>query len=222
MVEKRRDDGRRRVRLPPARRRWPLAVLLLLVLAAGGAVLLRVSRNYPLETFIIAAVLAIAGIGVILYIGELTIVGWVVDFLSEIGMPKIRARPVPLECEHVGEIVVVKLRQNIATIGQCQSVERQLKSLIDEHYCDFVLDFRYAGNIATSFRGVMLHFMKAARREAEKLGKPHRPVAVPRGEVFRVFDDREHALEVMSEHDGHGWVVLCSVPVGVRAVSDLM
>jgi hypothetical protein len=67
----------------------------------------------------------------------------------------------------------------------------------------------------------MVHFMKAARREAGKLGKPYRPVALPHGPVFRVFDDRECAVEEMSKHDGHGWVVLCSVPDGIRAVSDL-
>jgi hypothetical protein len=209
-------------RLPSRRRRWLPAAALLLVLAAIGAALLGVSRRFPLETLIIAAILAIAGIGIILYVWELAVVGWVVDFLSEIGMPKIRARAVPLECEQVGEIIVVNLRDNIATPGQCQAVQRQLKHLISEHYCDFVLDFRRAGNISTGFRGVMLQFMKAARSEAERLGKPVQPVALPRGEVFRVFDDRERAIEEMSRHDGHGWVVLCCVPVGIRAVSGPM
>ena len=59
--------------------------------------------------------IAIAGIGIILYIGELFIIGWVVDFLSELGMPKFLAKPVPLEFEQVGEIIVIKLRDNIAT-----------------------------------------------------------------------------------------------------------
>jgi hypothetical protein len=93
--------------------------------------------------------------------------------------------------------------------------------LIDEHHCNFVLDFLYAEKISISFRGVMVHLMKAARREAGELGKPYRPVALPHGAVFRVFNDRERAVEEMSKHDGHGWVVLCSVPVGIRAVSDL-
>jgi hypothetical protein len=181
-----------------------------------------------LNALLIAVVFAIAGIALLLYIGELVILGWVVDvlgkiedFLSEIGMPKIQARPDPLDYEQVGEIIVVTLRKNIATIGQCQSVQKQLKSLIDEHHCDFVLDFYYADRISKAFRGVMVHLMKAARREAARLGKPYRPVAAARGKVFRVFVDRQHAVEEMSKHDGHGWVVLCGVPVGVRAISDL-
>jgi hypothetical protein len=196
-------------------------VFFLFVLATICAVLISVSSSFPLETLIIAAVLTLAGIGVILYFWELVILGWVVDFLSEIGGPRIHARPVPLECEQVGEIIVVKLRDNIATVWQCQSVQKQLKRLIDEHHCDFVLDFFHSGNISTSFRAVMVHIMKAARREAERLGRPYRPVALPRGEVFRVFDDRQRAVKEMSKHDGHGWVVLCSVPAGIRAVSEL-
>jgi hypothetical protein len=194
----------------------------LFVLTTICAVLLSVFsvfKRFPLETLIVAALIAIAAMGIVLYIGQLLILGWVTDFLSGIGMPKIRARPVPLEYEQLGEIIVVKLRDNIATAGQCQSVGKQLKHLIDEHHCDFVLDFLDAGNVSRSFRGVMVRCMKAARREAEKLGKPFRPVALPRGAVFRVFDDRQRAVEEMSRHEGHGWVVLCSVPVGIRAVS---
>jgi len=163
-------------------------------------------------------VIAIAGIGVVLYIGELVIIGWVVDFLSAIGMPKFQARAIPLEYEPVGEIIVVTLRDNVATAGQCQSVQNQLKHLIDEHRCDFVLDFFHAGRISKSFRGVMLHVMKAARREAERLGKLDQPVGLPGREEFSVFDDRQSAVEEMSRNGGHGWVVLCSVPVGTRAV----
>lgn len=136
-------------------------------------------------------------------------------------MPKFRAKPIPLEYEAVGEIVVVELHDNVGTAGQCQSVERQLKRLIDEQYCDFILDFSHAGNISRSFRGVMVRTMKAAHRKAEGLGKPHFPVALPCGAVFRVFDDRQRAVEEMSQHGGHGWVVLCGVPVGIRAVSEL-
>jgi len=180
-----------------------------------------ISRRYPLEILIIVGVFVACGIAVVLYVGELVIVGWVVDFLSELGVPKIQAMPGPLEYEQVGEIIVVKLRDNIATIGLCLAVQKQLKALIDEHYCDFVLDFLRAEKISKSFREVMVQFMKAARSEAGRLGKPYRPIALSRGEVFRVFDDRERAVEEMSKHDGHGWVVLCSVPVGVRAVSDL-
>jgi hypothetical protein len=196
-----------------------IAVSLLLALAIY-AVFLGAFRSFPLETLIMTTVLAIAAMGIVLYIGELTLIGWLVDFLSQIGMSKIQATPDPLDCEQVGEIIVVKLRDNIATVWQCQAVQKQLKRLVDQRHCDFVLDFFHVGRVSRSFRGVMLHLMKAARREAARLGKPYRPVALPRGEVFGAFADRRRAVEEMSRHQGHGWVVLCSVPVGIRAVSD--
>ena len=187
---------------------------------------IRIPRR--LNILLIAAVFIVTGIAVLLYVGQLVILGWIMDlltaleeFLSEIGMPKILVKPDPLEYEEVGEIIVVTLRYNIATIRQCQTVQKQLRYLIDEHHCDFVLDFSCADRISKTFRAVMFQFKKSARREAEKLGKPYRSVALPHGKVFRVFDDREHAVEKMSKHDGHGWVVLCSVPVGIRAISDL-
>jgi hypothetical protein len=213
------EDDRRGRRSPSGRRVWQFSLLFLLVLTTIWAVLLSVSKTFPLETFIMATVFAIAGIGIVLYIGELVVVGWIVDFLSEIGMSHFQAAPAPLECERAGEILVVTLRDNIATTRQCQAVQEQLQCLIDEHHCDFVLDFLYAGNIATSFRAVMVYLTKAARREADNLGKPYRPVALPRGESFPSFEDRQRAVEEMSRHGGHGWVVLCSVPVGIRAVS---
>lgn len=223
MMEKHRQAGRRGRRSSSGTPPFQFALSLLLMLAAICAVLLgvlSVFRRFPLETLIFATVIAIAVMGVVLYIWGLVIIGWVVDFLSDIGMPKFLARPVPLQYEQVGEIVVVTLRDNIATAGHCLSVEKQLKRLVDEQHCDFVLDFLYAGNVSTSFRGVMLRLMKAARREAEKLGKPYFPLALPQGELFRVFDDGQRAIEEMSKHAGHGWVVLCSVPVGIRAVSE--
>ncbi len=179
-------------------------------------------KRFPLETLIIAAMIAIAVIGVILYVGQLVMIGWIVDFLSGIGVPKFRAKPVPLEYDRAGEIIVVRLRDNVATAAQCLSVERQLKRLIEEQHCDFILDFLAAGNVSRSFRGVMLRSMKAARREAERLGKPYRPLDLPRGDLFAVFADRQRAVEAMSLHGGHGWIVLCCVPVGIRAVSELM
>ena len=196
-------------------------LVLLLFLLPICALLFSVSKRFPLETLIIAGVCGICGLALVLYIGELVVLGWIVDFLSQIGMPKIQARPIPLEYEQVGEIIVVTLRDNIATLLQCQAVQKQLKGLIDEQHCDFVLDFLYTEKISKSFRGVMVQLMKAARREAENLGKPYRPVTLPHGPTFRVFDDRQRAVEEMSKHDGHGWVVLCCVPVGIRAVSDL-
>ena len=218
MIEQHREFGRRGRRSPAVRRLWRFLVFVLFVLAIC-AVLLKVYRSFPLETLVIAGMFVVAGVGIVLYIGELVVLGWVVDFLSEIGMPEIRATPIPLEYEQVGEIVVVKLRDNVGTVRQCQSVQKQLKHLIDEQHCDVVLDFSRAGRVSRSFRGVMVYVMKAARRAAGKLGKPYRPVALPHGAVFKVFDDREGAVEKMSKHDGHGWVVLCSVPVGIRAVA---
>ena len=197
-----------------------ISVLSLVALTIGVA-LLSGFKSYPLETLIIVAVLAVCAIAVVLYLGELSIACWIVDFLSEIGMPKIQEKPVPLEYEQVGEIIVVNLHNNVSTVGQCLSVQKQLQCLIDEHHCNFVLDFLYAEKTSKSFRGVLVNLMKVARKEAEELGKPYRPVALPRGAVFKVFNDREHAVEEMSKYDGHGWVVLCSVPVGIRAVSDL-
>ena len=197
-----------------------LAVLILSLLVLTISILtLSVFRRFPLETLIAAGLLALTGLSIVLYIGELVVIGWVVDFLSGIGMPKIQARLVPLECEQVGKIIVVKLRDNVASVLQCQSVQKQLKHLIDDHHCDFVLDFSRAGKVSRSFRRAIVYVTKAARREAERLGKPYRPVAATQGAAFRVFDNKQRAVEEMSKHDGHGWVVLCCVPVGIRAVS---
>ncbi len=224
MIPRHPQYGRRGRRPPPGRRPWPYSLWVLLAMTTIGVALFgtfHIFRRFPLETLIFATVIAIAVAGVILYIGELYVIGWIVDFLSDLGMPKFKARAVPLDWEQVAELIVVNLRDNIANAAQCRTVEKQLKRLIDEHHCDFVLDFTYAGRISMNFRGVMLNLMKAARREAENLGKPDHPLELPRGDVFRVFDDRQHAIEEMSRHGGHGWVVLCCVPVGVRAVSEL-
>jgi hypothetical protein len=187
---------------------------------AVSPLLLTAVRRYPLEALIVVGILSVSALAVVFYVWELVIIGWVMDFLMTIGVPKIEAVPDPLEYEEVGEIIVVALRNNIATVLDCQLVQRQLQQLIDEGHCDFVLDFLHAGKISRHFRGVMVHVTKAARREAAKLGKPYRPVALPQGELFRVFEDRNRAVEAMSRHDGHGWVVLCCVPVGVWAVSE--
>lgn len=194
-----------------------LTVLILLILVATfGPLLFGVVRRFPLETLIIVGIVAVSASGVVLYIGELVVIGWAVDFLSEIGMPKLHTPPVPLEYQQIGEIVVVALH-DIGTVFQCQAVQKQLKHLMDEQHCDLVLDFQYAGRISHSFREVLLYLAKAARNEAAMLGKP--PVA--HRAVFRVFDEKIQAVEEMSKHEGHGWVVLCSVPVGIRAVAGL-
>ena len=108
-------------RSPSDSRVWQFLALFLFVLALG-AVLVSVAGRFPLETLIFGTVIAIAVIGVILYIWELTIIVWIVDFLSELGMPKFQARQVALEYEQVGEIIVVTLRENIATLRDCHSV----------------------------------------------------------------------------------------------------
>jgi len=210
---------RRRRRSHFVRRLWQFTVLILFLLALGAAIF-SASRHFPIETLIVGSIFVVAGLGLVLYIAELYVIGWVVDFLDGIGVPKFHARSVPLEYEQVGEIVIVTLRENIATAGQCQSVQQELKRRVDEHQCNFVLDFSYAGRISQNFRPVMVHLLKAARREAKKQGKPESLVALPRGDLFRVFDDRELALAEMARQGGDGWVVLCSVPVGTRAVTE--
>ncbi len=155
-----------------------------------------------------------------LYIGELVVLGWLVDVLDWIASSGIRARYAPLEFDQVGEVLIVKLGDHIVSDEHCQAVQRQFDRFVGEHYCDFILDFSAVGRLA-GFRGVMTHLAAAARSEAERLGKPFRPVPVPPGEIFRMFDDAAHALEEMGRHDGHGWVVLCCVPPGIRAASDI-
>jgi hypothetical protein len=218
-VEKHPQDGRRGSRLPSGRR-WALRLLSLLTLITVCEALVIVTRRFPFEALLAAVVLAVFFACMVLYIGELIVLGWIVDFLSELGMPKIQARPIPLQYERIGQIVVVTLRDNVSTVLQCQLVQQQLTGLIAEHHCDFVLDFSCVGRVSKSFRGVMIHFIKAARKEAGRLGKPYRSIAEPHGKLFTVFGDRQCAIEEMSQHDGHGWVVLCSVPAGVRAVSE--
>ena len=198
---------RRRRRSPFGGRVWRFAVLVLFLLASG-AVLLRAARHFPIETLIVGSVFVIALIGLVLYIAELYLIGWVVDFLDGLGVPKFHARSVPLEYEQVGEIIVVTLRDNIATVRDCGSVLKELKRLVDEHHCNFVLDFSYAGRISQNFRPVMVHLMKAARREAKRLGRPETIVAVPRGERFHVFEDRKKAVEEIERQGGNGWVAL--------------
>ena len=168
-----------------------VAVILVLLAVIAGPMLLRGLKSYPLEILIVVGILGVAVLAIVFYVWELVVIGWIMDFLMSIGVPKIRAVQVPLEFEQVGEIVVVKLCTNLASVLECESVQRQLQHLIDERHCDFILDFLQAGKISRRFRGVMIHVMKAARREAVKLGKPYRPVALPRGELFRVFSDRK-------------------------------
>lgn len=213
----RRGRGRRP---PSGGRPWQFSLFGLFVLTTICAVWLSVGQRFPLEALILSAIVVVSATCVVLYIGELVVVGWIVDFLSWVTAPIRHVKQSPLAYEQFGAITVVKLSDNIVTAVQCHTVDKQLKRLLDKHQCDFILDFSSVGKVSVHFREVMIRLTKAARREAEKLGKAYRPFALPPGDIFRVFADRATALEEMGNHDGHGWVVLCSVPVGVRAVPE--
>ena len=60
--------------------------------------------------------------------------------------------------------------------------------------------------------------MRKRAQGGGEAGKPDGPIDVPPGEIFQVFDDKRLAVERNVPAGGHGWVVLCSVPVGIRAV----
>jgi hypothetical protein len=216
------QDERRRVRLPPSRIPWQVGIAALFVLTPIFVVLLDVAKRFPLETLTAVAILAFAAVCIVLYVGELVVIGWIMDAAVFLTTPRTRQKPVPIQCEQIGEILVVKLGDTIATFEQCQSVQKQLIRLIGEHHCDFILDFSSVKNISSGFRGVIVRLTRAVRAEARRLGRQYCPLAVPGGELFRVFADRHSAVKEMARHDGHGWVVLCSVPVGIRAVSEAM
>ena len=196
-----------------------LAFLALVALMCGPSLLDFVKRR-PLDSLLVAAILIGSAIAVILYIGELVVLGWIVDFIDRIGMPKPRG-PVPLEFEQFGQTTVVAVPEIVATVRDCRSMQEQLKGLIDAHHCDFVFDFSRAEKLSRHFRQVLLYAAKAARKEAWNLGIPARPLPLPVGAKFKVFEDRQQAMETMAKHDGHGWVVLCGVPFGLRALSKL-
>ena len=139
MIDKSLDAGRRGSRSRSGKRprqsllRFLFALTVVVALLAGLAL---VSRRFPIESRIFGTVFAIAVAGIILYIGELYLIGWVVDFFAGISRPKVQAKPIPLDFEVVGEIVVVTLRDNIATTDHCQEIRKQLKHLVHEHHCD--------------------------------------------------------------------------------------
>jgi hypothetical protein len=218
-IEKRQGRGSRS---RSRRRSWRFPVFPLLVLAAVCTALVVVGRRYPFDTLISVAIVAGSAMCVVVYIGQLVVIGWVMDLVGWIVMPKTRAKQPPLEYEQVGEIIVVKLTDNVVTLGQCQAVLGQLRRLIDQQNSDFILDFSGAGKVSIGFRGVMIRAARAASRKARALGRPYRPMALPRGDVFRVFADRQGAIEEMDAHGGHGWVVLCCVPAGMRSVPEAM
>jgi hypothetical protein len=216
--EKRPQPGRRR--FPARRQPLQFSLFFLFVLMTICAVVLKLWTTFPDQSFILMVIVAIAVVSVVAYIGELMVLGWITDFLLWISTPAIRVGEVCLQYELAGEIMVVTLSDNIITRGQCRSVQKQLAGLLGGHHCDFILDFSGARRISSRFREVMIRLMKEARTEADRIGKPYRPVPTAPGDLFRVFDDRKTAVEEMGRHDGHGWVVLCCVPAGVRAVPE--
>jgi hypothetical protein len=193
---------------------------LALVALTWGPSLLDLVKRHPFDSLLVAAILIGSAILVILYVGELLVLGWIVDFIDQIGMPKPRG-PVPLEFEQFGQTIVVAVPEIVATVRDCRSMQEQLKGLIDAHHCDFVFDFSRAEKLSRHFRQVLLYATKAARKKAWNLGVPARPFPLPFGAKFKVFEDRQRALETMAKHEGHGWVVLCGVPFGLRALSKL-
>jgi hypothetical protein len=214
-----RDISARGRRGRPDRRPWQYSLAALFVLTTVCAVLLKVGKAFPLETLIVLGIVAGCVLAVALYVGELVVIGWIVDipmWLAERAMPPAH---VPLEYEHVGDITIVKLSDNIASARECRSVRQQLDRLIAEHHCDLIIDFSSIKKLSSGFREVLHNIARAARTEAEKQGRPYRAIELPPGEIFRIIDNRNQAVAEMAQYHGHGWVVLCAVPVGIRAVS---
>jgi hypothetical protein len=221
--ELRRGGGREQRHFFFSGRRLQYSISLLILLTtivAGVLTVLRFYRIFPLETLIIVGVLAMTLSAVLLYVGQLYVMGWVVDFFDALNHPKPKSLTVPLDLRLVGEVMVVRLGDNISNLDECRAVEKQLREEIKQGHCDFVLDFSSAGRISLHFRSVIVALTKAARHEARTLGKPYHAAVLPPGKTFHQFDDERQALEAIASHGGHGWVVLCGVPVGVRAVSD--
>ena len=207
-------------RRPFNRRPWQYSLFSLFVLTTVCAVLLGIGKSFPMQTLIVVGIVAGAVLAIGLYVGELVVIGWIMDFPAWLAERALPAAHVPLQYEHLGEITVVNLGDNIASTRECRSVQQQLDRLIAEQHYNLVLDFSSIKKLASGFREVLLHVTRTARTEAEKQGKPYRPLELPPGEMFAIFVDRDQALAAMSKHAGHGWVVLCAVPVGIRAVSD--
>jgi hypothetical protein len=209
-----------RRREPADMRPWQFSLLSLLAFVTVVAVLLGVAKTFPFESFLFLAILAGATLAVLLYVGQLTIVAWITDLSDWLATAGIHGRQPPLDYEEAGAIVVVKLSDNLVTARQCRWAEKQLQRLIAEQRCDLVLDFSGIERISSRFRDTMIRLAAAARQEAARQGLVYRPMRLPTGHVFPIFADRPSALAAMAAYDGHGWVVLCSVPTGIRAVSE--
>ncbi len=197
------------------------SLLSLFVLMTVCTVVLKFYKGFPLQTLIVLGIVAGSLLAVMLYVSELVVLGWLLDFPTWLAERALPAAHVPLEFERTGEITVVKLSENIASARECRSVQEQLDRLIAEGQCDLVVDFGGVKKLASGFREVLVHVTGSARRAAEKRGQSCRGPDLPPGETFHVFAGREEAIAEMARYEGHGWVVLCAVPVGIRAVSDV-
>ncbi len=134
-------------RLRPDRRPWLLAPVALIALAIIGVAVLKAAERFPLGTLIFGTIFALSAVAVVLYIGELVVLGWLVDVLDWIASSGIRARYAPLEFDQVGEVLIVKLGDHIVSDEHCQAVQRQFDRFVGEHYCDFILDFSAVGRL---------------------------------------------------------------------------
>jgi len=135
----------------------------------------------------------------------------------------VQSEQATIECEQVGEIIVVKLSGLLGTNEQGRPVQEEFQRLIGDHHCDFILDCaNVLGYVADGFLVPIVRLRKQAKAEAESLGRQYRPLVNPHGGLFMAFDDRETALKEMGKHDGHGWVVLCSVCPEIRDVLKML
>ena len=139
----------------------------LIVLAIVGVAVLKAAERFPLGTPIFGTIFALSAVAVVLFLGELVVIGWIVDFLDWIASSGIRARYAPLEFDQVGEVLIVKLGNHMVSDEHCQAVQRQLDRFVGEHYCDFILDFSAVGRLSRSFRGVMTRLASGAERGGE-------------------------------------------------------
>ena len=69
-------------RLRPDRRPWLLAPVALIALAIIGVAVLKAAERFPLGTLIFGTIFALSAVAVVLYIGELVVLGWLVDVLD--------------------------------------------------------------------------------------------------------------------------------------------
>ena len=118
--------------------------------------------------------------------------------------------------DQVGEITVVKLPRFLRSQEACDAVDVQLQRLLDDQRCDFILDFADTDFMSTRFIAHLIRLARRAKTVAEQTGKRTATPACPRGQFFKMFDDRASAVEEMSQFDGHGWCVFCSVAPDIR------